>query len=95
MIRPKTPRDVAEREALIRVASLAAQILITLRARGRGLYESERQLRQWLADDGIAHSAGDIRPALDLLESTGRISDPQRPRTPASWMARERSPEAF
>ena len=81
MIRPKTPRDVAEREALNRVASLAAQILITLRARGRGLYESERQLRQWLADDGIAHSAGDIRPALDLLESTGRISDPQRPRT--------------
>ena len=71
--RPRTPLDVAEAQALARIASLAAQILSTLRQPGRGVYDSERQLRSWLSDDGVTHTAADIVPALALLEACGHI----------------------
>jgi hypothetical protein len=77
MIRPKNPRDVAESIALTRIASLAAQILITLRTPGRsGGYDSERILRGWLAEDGYQFSSNDLAPALALLEAAGYLEHP-------------------
>ena len=72
MSRTKTPRDVAELQALQRIATLASQILITLRAPNRGVYESERDLKQWLNEDGVTYTT-DVAPALALLEACGRI----------------------
>jgi hypothetical protein len=69
--RPRTPKDIADRQALVRIANLAADMLITLRT--RGVYESERELKQFLAEDGASFSTNDVKPALDLLESTGGI----------------------
>jgi hypothetical protein len=75
MIRPRTPRDLAEQQALARIASLAAQILGIFRQSGRGMYDSERQLRSWLSDWMLAEeksrtrssyrstSAGSLAPA--------------------------------
>ena len=73
MVRPVTPRDIAEAQALHRISTLAAAIMSTLRKSGRGRYDSERTLRGWLAEDGVRYSTGDLAYALDLLQSTGRI----------------------
>lgn len=70
---PKTPKDLADRLALNRIAALASDILVCLSKPGCGVYDSERQLRQWLQEDGIQHSSSDVAPALDLLESAKRI----------------------
>jgi hypothetical protein len=70
--RPRTPLDLADAQALARIATLAAAILVALRQPGRGPYESERQLRTWLTDDGVTFTGADLAPALDLPESTKR-----------------------
>ena len=81
--RKKTPPLQAEREALIRVASLAAAALVQLRKPGRGKYESERQLAGWIKDAGVQFSASDLGPALGLAEATGRLVRPAvGPNTP-------------
>ena len=72
--RRKTPKDLADRLALNRIAALACDILVCLSKPCRGVYDSERQLRQWLQEDGIQHSTSDIAHALTLLESTGKIA---------------------
>jgi hypothetical protein len=70
--RPKTPLDVAEREALIRVAVLAANIMETLRLpEYRGRYSSEAELKRWVADRGHRFTSSDFSPALWLLADTG------------------------
>jgi hypothetical protein len=71
--RPRSPRDVAERTELVRVASLAHQVLVSMRRQGRGMYDSELDLRSWLAEDGTAFTSGDLSPALALLEACGKI----------------------
>ena len=73
MVRPRTPRDLAEAQRLSRVASLAGQILVTLRSPGRGVYDSERILRGWLVEDAATFSNDDMSPALALLEAAGYI----------------------
>jgi hypothetical protein len=75
-MRPRTPLDVADAAALARIASLAAAILVSLRQPGRGVYESERQLRGWLNGDGIVYSSSDFGPASMLLDATKRIQRP-------------------
>jgi hypothetical protein len=67
--RPKTPLDESDRLALARIASLAAAIMSSLRTPGRGRYDSERQLGEWLSEDGVSYTSADLGPALDLLES--------------------------
>jgi hypothetical protein len=86
--RPRTPKDVADRLALTRVASLAADILVWLRQPGRGMYSSERELKQWLTEDGVQFTTADIAPALGLLESTGKIQQAiVKPNAPRSgWL---------
>jgi hypothetical protein len=74
--RPKTPLDESDRLALARIASLAAAIMSSLRTPGRGRYDSERQVREWLSEDGVSYSTADLEPALDLLESTKRLNRP-------------------
>jgi hypothetical protein len=37
------------------------------------MYDSERQLKQWLTEDGVQFTTGDIAHALVLLESKGHI----------------------
>jgi hypothetical protein len=49
--RPKTLLDIADKTALFRVATLAAQIMACLRCPGRGVFDSERQLKRWLNED--------------------------------------------
>jgi hypothetical protein len=71
--RPKTPRDIADQQALNRVAGLAFQILSYLRQPDHAMWDSERILRQWLSDAGTQFSSGDVAPALGLLESVGFI----------------------
>lgn len=71
--RPKSPLDLADSRELTRIAALASNVLISLRKPGRGMYESERELRRFLDEDGIAHSASDLSPALALLEACGKI----------------------
>ena len=71
--RPKNPRDLAERTELIRVASLAASVLVSLRQSGCGEYSSERMLRQFLSDDNVSFTSADLAPALGLLEGVGKI----------------------
>jgi hypothetical protein len=87
--RPKSPKDVAERTELVRIANLASSILISLRRSGRGMYDSERQLKQWLTEDGVQFTTGDIAHALVLLESKGHIQratvKPNASRT--GWLA--------
>jgi hypothetical protein len=67
--RPRAPLDVAEAQALARIASLAGQTIILLRQPGRGVYDSERQLARWLTDDGVTYTTADLSPALTLLEA--------------------------
>jgi hypothetical protein len=70
--------EVAEAQALARIASLAASILVCLRRPGRGRYDSERQLRQWLSSDNVSYTTSDLAHALTLLEATKRIGrDPE------------------
>jgi hypothetical protein len=38
------------------------------------VWESERQLKQWLNEDGVTYSTSDIAPALVLLEAMGKIA---------------------
>lgn len=91
MSRPRTPKDLAEQQALQRIATLAHQIMITLRQPQRGVYESERMLRQWLSDEEVQFANNDLANALDLLESVGWI---QRAKVKAnkvtSWLARHK-----
>jgi hypothetical protein len=74
--RPKAPLDLANAQALSRIASLASCVLVSLREPGRHRYESERQLASFLSDDGIAFTTADLSPALTLLEITGRLIRP-------------------
>ena len=84
--RPKTPKDVAERSELVRIANLAGSILISLRQPGREVYSSERELRQWLNEDGVQFTTGDIAHALVLLESKGNIRRATvKPNAPGRW----------
>lgn len=71
--RPKTPLDESDRLDLARIASLAAAIMSALRTPGRGRYDSELQLREWLSEDGVSYTTADLGPALDLLSSTKRL----------------------
>ena len=48
----------------------------SLRTPGRGRYDSERQVREWLSEDGVSYSSADLEPALDLLQSTKRLNRP-------------------
>jgi hypothetical protein len=48
----------------------------SLLLRNRGPYSSERKLREFLTDAGIAFSWGDLAPALALLEAAGKITRP-------------------
>jgi hypothetical protein len=86
--RPVTPADVAEHQALIRIATLAARVMLVLRSAAHGRYSSERQLVGWLNDANMRWTASDLRPALDLLLTTGRIergpADGTAPR--AGWI---------
>jgi hypothetical protein len=75
MGRPKMPQDVADLQALQRIAALAAHVLQALRQPGRGMYPSETVLRQWLAEN-VSFTTKDLGPALMLLEVTGRIVRP-------------------
>jgi hypothetical protein len=86
--RPKTPREIADRTELIRIASLASSVLICLKKQGRGVYGSERDLRSWLAHDEISYTSSDLAPALGLLEATGRIGrHAAKPNTPrGGWL---------
>jgi hypothetical protein len=93
--RPKTDPVLAEREALIRIAELAASIASTLRQPDRGRYNSERQLRSWLTDDGVQLTVADIAPSLALLEATQRLIRPEVGRgTPRPGWLPEHAPEA-
>jgi hypothetical protein len=74
--RPKTPLDESDRLDLAGIASLAAAIMRTLRTPGRGRYDSELQLREWLSEDGVSYTTADLGPALDLLASTKRLKRP-------------------
>lgn len=74
--RPKTPLDESDRLDLAGIASLAAAIMSTLRTPGRGRYDSELQLREWLSEDGVSYTTADLGPALDLLASTKRLKRP-------------------
>jgi hypothetical protein len=64
-------------QALSRIATLASEIMVSLRQPDHEIYDSERQLRGWLTQAGIQRSTSDIGPALTLLESTGRIERPE------------------
>jgi hypothetical protein len=48
----------------------------SLRTPGRGRYDSELQLREWLSEDGVSYTTADLGPALDLLDSTKRLKRP-------------------
>jgi hypothetical protein len=74
--RPALPPEELEHQGLHRVAELAVSILLCLRKEGRGRYHSERQLRQWLQEDGVHHTTSEVASALTLLEATGRLSRP-------------------
>jgi hypothetical protein len=76
MSRPKTPLDLANAQALSRIASLASYVLVSLRQPRRHRYESERQLASYLSDDGISFTTADLSPELTLLEITGRLIRP-------------------
>jgi len=67
-----TPEDL-EVAAFRRIADLASSVLACIRKPGRIRYRSERQLRAWLAEDGISFTTGDIAPALTLLEAVAFI----------------------
>ena len=73
MSRPPSPLEVSEQQALVGVAMLASRVLRVLRLPERGRYSSERELRQWLVESGVAYTASDLAPAVGLLELTGRI----------------------
>ena len=83
--RPATPKDVAETQLLHRIAELAGHILRIVREPGRGVWDSERQIRGWLVEAEIGFSQGDVAPALALLESLNKIgrhaAKNNRPRT--------------
>jgi hypothetical protein len=86
--RPRTDPVVAERDALVRIAELAASIGNTLRQPGRGRYSSERTLRQWLSEDEVQYTVADIGPALTLLEVTGRLIRPEVGEVCSVWRTR-------
>jgi hypothetical protein len=71
--RPPRPTDLADRAAVERIASLAKAVMVAVRKPGRGVWDSERQLRQWLSDSEIQFSASDLAIALNLLEGIGLI----------------------
>jgi hypothetical protein len=72
--RPKTPLDVAESQAIHRVADLAVAIMQVLRLpEYRGRYSSEAELKRWVADNGHRFTSADSGPALWLLADTGRL----------------------
>jgi hypothetical protein len=71
--RPPTPLEMSEQQALVRIAMLASDVLRVLRLPERGRYSSERELRQWLVESGVAYTASDLAPAVGLLELTGRV----------------------
>lgn len=71
--RPKTPLDVAEAQALHRIADLAVNIMQQLRKPNRGMYLSEREIKDWLSNSGIRFTNSDFSPALWLLADTGRL----------------------
>jgi hypothetical protein len=87
--RPRTPRDVADREALVRIAGLAASVLVSSRRVGRGVWESERVLRSWLAEDGISFSSSDLAPALALLETACPEFLSRGPANGSAWMGED------
>jgi hypothetical protein len=82
--RPRTPLDLANAQALARIASLAAQVLVSLRQRGHGQYDSERRLASYLSDVGISFTTADLAPALTQLVrdhwTTYSAGGPQRMR---------------
>jgi hypothetical protein len=80
--RPKTPLDIAEQQALARVAALSANILVALRRPGRGAWDGERQIRAWLQEDGTPFTTSDFEPAMTLLESVRKIGRELEKRTP-------------
>ena len=54
----------AHRWGADRMASLASNVLTSLRRPGRGRYDSERLLRSWLNEDGVQFTTSDLGPAL-------------------------------
>jgi hypothetical protein len=73
MIRPRNPLELAESQALSRIASLAASIMVSMRRPGRGVADSERHLRGWLQADGVEFGNDDLSPALALLQASKRV----------------------
>jgi hypothetical protein len=90
MARPKTPLDVQDRESLLRIASLASNVLSTLRYPGRGRYSSENSLAGALAEDGVTFSRADLSPALGLLQLTQKIQRPEAKQNSArpGWLSK-------
>jgi hypothetical protein len=86
--RPRSPLEVADARELARIAGLAASVLSSIRRPGRGVWESERDLRSWLAADEVSFTSSDLAPALGLLEATGKIGrHAARANTPrAGWL---------
>jgi hypothetical protein len=57
--------------------SLSAQVAPGLQGTatsGSRSIDSERQLRQWLDEDGVTYTTGDLSPVLTLLEATGWVA---------------------
>ena len=65
--------EVAGKQALARIASPAAHVMGTLGHSGRGKYDSENGLRQWLNDDGVAFTTADLSPAMACCKAPGRV----------------------
>ena len=72
--RPVTDPLVLEAQQLHRCADLAAAILRVMRQEGKSNYDSERTLRQWLQDAGVAFTTADVPAALALLEAKGLLA---------------------
>ncbi len=72
--RPPLGLEQSESQQLHRIADLSIAILRSLRAVGRGRFDSERRLRAWLTSDGVPFSQNELAPALALLEANGQLT---------------------
>jgi hypothetical protein len=58
-----------------RIDALAADIIACIRSRG-DRFESDEQLAEWLAEDGITYTAADLSEALLQLKVSGLLRRP-------------------
>jgi hypothetical protein len=87
----KTPLEVAEKQRLVRIANLAASVMVSLRQPDRSSYDSERELRGLLEADGVQFTTADLAPALALVDALGWL---QRPAVGPSMPRPGRLPDA-